>query len=179
MIPAENNPEKLERIIRKRARKEERERMRTAALTSKWASGRFHCPFCGQPLWFTSFENIPEFLERIGITEGRIDPREYVATVDHVVPISRGGPGAIRGNLRVCCRRCNMSKDDATMSEWIAELQMAGHNADGRVWKEAVRQEKAVLRWLERRGVTIRERANYGRGQATFKPYRGPGAPGG
>ena len=42
--------------------------------------------------------------------------REKV-TIDHVVPISRGGRHSI-GNMQPMCRRCNSSKNDRLMVEW-------------------------------------------------------------
>ena len=39
------------------------------------------------------------------------------ATVDHVVPLIRGGTNW-EGNLTPCCRRCNSSKADRFLVEW-------------------------------------------------------------
>jgi len=38
-------------------------------------------------------------------------------TVDHVVPIARGGSHEM-GNLAACCAECNSSKGDKTVEEW-------------------------------------------------------------
>jgi hypothetical protein len=38
-------------------------------------------------------------------------------TLDHIIPISRGGRHAI-GNLQPMCQRCNSSKGDKLMVEW-------------------------------------------------------------
>lgn len=38
-------------------------------------------------------------------------------TMDHVIPLSRGGTGH-EGNLVPCCRRCNASKSDLLIVEW-------------------------------------------------------------
>jgi hypothetical protein len=38
-------------------------------------------------------------------------------TIDHVLPISRGGTNYI-GNLVPCCKPCNSSKCDLTLTEW-------------------------------------------------------------
>lgn len=38
-------------------------------------------------------------------------------TMDHVVPISRGGTHGI-GNLVPCCNSCNIKKNDKTVMEW-------------------------------------------------------------
>lgn len=39
-------------------------------------------------------------------------------TVDHIIPLSRGGPD-IWWNTQAMCRSCNSSKHDKTMEEWI------------------------------------------------------------
>jgi 5-methylcytosine-specific restriction endonuclease McrA len=38
-------------------------------------------------------------------------------TMDHIIPISRGGTHGI-GNLVPCCLHCNMKKNDKTIMEW-------------------------------------------------------------
>lgn len=42
-------------------------------------------------------------------------PRE--ATMDHIVPISRGG-SSVKGNVVVACKQCNTSKKDQVAVEW-------------------------------------------------------------
>ncbi|MBR7121577.1 MAG: HNH endonuclease [Lentisphaeria bacterium] len=39
-------------------------------------------------------------------------------TIDHIVPLSRGGRST-RGNMVVCCRRCNQEKKYLTPVEMI------------------------------------------------------------
>ena len=39
------------------------------------------------------------------------------ATMDHIVPISRGGTST-KGNVVVCCKDCNTKKRDLTAVEW-------------------------------------------------------------
>lgn len=43
------------------------------------------------------------------------------ATIDHIVPKSRGG-GNGWGNLAVCCQSCNSSKYVKTLFEWANDL---------------------------------------------------------
>lgn len=42
---------------------------------------------------------------------------DAATTVDHVVPLSRGGTN-FEGNLAPCCKRCNSSKSDLLLVEW-------------------------------------------------------------
>jgi 5-methylcytosine-specific restriction endonuclease McrA len=59
------------------------------------------CKYCGVPMsWDTT---------RTG------------ATIDHVVPISKGGKNQ-RGNLVLACRGCNNAKADASAEEFKAAL---------------------------------------------------------
>ena len=48
---------------------------------------------------------------------GKKFPREEL-TIDHIVPISRGGRST-RGNMVVCCRSCNQAKKYLTPAEMI------------------------------------------------------------
>lgn len=47
-----------------------------------------------------------------------IDARK--ATVEHVLPLSRGG-GHVASNTRLCCAACNSDKRSRTVEEWIAD----------------------------------------------------------
>lgn len=38
--------------------------------------------------------------------------------VDHIFPLSRGGPSEL-SNLTVACAKCNISKKDKTVGEWL------------------------------------------------------------
>jgi 5-methylcytosine-specific restriction protein A len=44
------------------------------------------------------------------------------ATMDHVVPISRGGKTS-RGNVVLACKTCNTKKQDLTAVEWVQYLE--------------------------------------------------------
>ena len=48
---------------------------------------------------------------------GKKFPREEL-TLDHIVPVARGGRST-RGNLVVCCRKCNQSKGMLTPAEQL------------------------------------------------------------
>ncbi len=47
------------------------------------------------------------------------------ALIDHILPASRGGTNDL-DNLCVCCRKCNTSKQDKTLSEWRGPLEVHG-----------------------------------------------------
>ena len=42
------------------------------------------------------------------------------ATMDHVIPISKGG-GSTKGNLVVCCKKCNVDKRSKSAVELLLE----------------------------------------------------------
>lgn len=44
-------------------------------------------------------------------------------TIDHVQPLSKGGDHALK-NLRVCCQKCNSSKNDKTPEDWASKIGM-------------------------------------------------------
>ncbi|MCC7423608.1 MAG: HNH endonuclease, partial [Planctomycetaceae bacterium] len=43
------------------------------------------------------------------------------STLDHIVPVSRGGDD-IPSNLALCCSHCNFAKASRTLEEWVADL---------------------------------------------------------
>jgi 5-methylcytosine-specific restriction endonuclease McrA len=43
-------------------------------------------------------------------------------TLDHIVPVSRGGQNCI-GNITIACHRCNSSKNDKLLSEWNGRIK--------------------------------------------------------
>ena len=48
----------------------------------------------------------------------KADKRHEAATVDHVVPKSKGGKADDFNNFAVCCNSCNKKKDSATAEEF-------------------------------------------------------------
>ena len=44
------------------------------------------------------------------------------ATMDHILPLVRGGTSS-KSNLVVCCKPCNNSKKDKFFDEWQNELK--------------------------------------------------------
>jgi 5-methylcytosine-specific restriction endonuclease McrA len=97
---AANNRQKLnEKSARRRARKLEAP---TYKLSQKeiWRLYNYACFYCG----------------------------EAGGTIEHVMPLARGGSHGI-GNLVPCCGPCNYSKADKTVMEWrIWKLRMASYS---------------------------------------------------
>ncbi len=54
----------------------------------------------------------------------RVPPSEL--TLDHVVPVSRGGR-TTRGNCVAACKDCNNRKKQLTPVEWTEFLERVGH----------------------------------------------------
>ena len=69
-------------------------------------------------------------LFRAGICHycGKKFPEEEL-TLDHIVPVARGGKST-RGNLVVCCRPCNQAKKYLTPAEMLLRKLEAENNAD-------------------------------------------------
>lgn len=55
-------------------------------------------------------------------------------TIDHVIPISRGGTNH-EGNLTPCCKRCNSTKGDLLLTEWRYG-KPHGHTITRRAWMD-------------------------------------------
>ena len=66
---------------------------RTAIRKKYKFTGREYCAYCGVKL------------------------SRYTATIDHVIPLSRGGTD-FKWNLVWCCKKCNQSKGSKLLSEW-------------------------------------------------------------
>lgn len=56
--------------------------------------------------------------------------------VDHVLPLSRGGPDSFE-NVVLCCHSCNVSKNNRTVEEWLSNdpRKVDQHNSKGAVRK--------------------------------------------
>lgn len=52
------------------------------------------------------------------------DRNRHKATIDHVIPVSRGGLN-LPGNLLVACGCCNRAKANRTLAEWAADILAA------------------------------------------------------
>ncbi len=61
------------------------------------------------------------------LTFDRAERGQYIAskaTVDHVIPISRGG-AHVWGNVCLACWRCNLSKGNRLLTEWVRRPRAA------------------------------------------------------
>lgn len=73
--------------------------------------GELRCEYCNHgPLKIYNFGT--KFNKRNG------------ATVDHKVPISKGGLIFNWSNLCVCCNKCNSQKDNMDYDDWISQLHI-------------------------------------------------------
>lgn len=76
---------------------------------------------------------------------------ELATTVDHVIPLVRGGTN-YEGNLVPCCRRCNSSKAARTVAEWRHGRQASAMESlpDWVIPDRRVRKSKLKLKvWAE------------------------------
>jgi len=85
----------------------ERNRARELRKSQWWKNrvGRGRCHYCGV----------------------QVPPKEL--TLDHIVPVSRGGRST-KGNCVPCCKNCNSSKQQMTPVEWEAYLQQLGYDPE-------------------------------------------------
>lgn len=65
---------------------------------------------------FTAADMLREW-ERQGFTGCSYCPGEF-ESIDHIVPLNRGGAHEL-ANLTPACTRCNSSKRDSLLSEWL------------------------------------------------------------
>lgn len=61
------------------------------------------CKICGTRMWTRLSAKDPYWLTH--------DPSGREATLDHIIPLSRGGPDA-DSNYQLLCRKCNFTKKD-------------------------------------------------------------------
>jgi len=57
--------------------------------------------------------------------QGRFKPAEL--TMDHVVPIARGGR-SVKNNLVPACKECNTAKKTSLLQEWSEEYRTGNDN---------------------------------------------------
>jgi len=60
--------------------------------------------------------------------DAEVAPAEL--TLDHVVPVSRGGR-TTKGNCVAACKLCNNQKQQLTPVEWSTYLERIGYREDG------------------------------------------------
>ena len=79
------------------------------------------CPVCKEKMYYQGYETKREWLSRVGATPGQPGIKKLRhqrrATVDHLLPKSRGGKGG--NNLIIMCSQCNCEKGDMTLDEWL------------------------------------------------------------
>lgn len=68
-------------------------------------SSNMVCEYCGKG-------NLTETLD---VLKGR----SFLATIDHVMPISKGGAIYDRANLKIACYPCNKNKGNLFYDDWI------------------------------------------------------------
>jgi 5-methylcytosine-specific restriction endonuclease McrA len=65
----------------------------------------FQCPICKVTM---------------AINSGQTEIESPVYSIEHIVPLSKGGENAI-DNLTICCRKCNRDNNNADMMEELYE----------------------------------------------------------
>jgi 5-methylcytosine-specific restriction endonuclease McrA len=72
--------------------------------------GVLFCEYCGKR---------PLLVDGEGLTlkKGKI-LKEFLATLDHIVPLSRGGAEFDPANIKLCCPQCNRDKDNKSIVEF-------------------------------------------------------------
>ena len=55
------------------------------------------------------------------------------ATLDHVIPMSRGGPTS-KGNLVAACASCNVAKSDQPLEAWYREQVFYSRRREWAIW---------------------------------------------
>lgn len=93
-------------------------------LTGLMAEPGLHCMYCIKPMAFVD------------------------CSVDHAIPVSRGGPNGL-DNLVVCCKFCNKAKGDMNDTEYrqLLEALEAFDDNGSRVLKRLVAAGNMFRRW--------------------------------
>lgn len=90
---------KLSQIDIEKYERRKKARRRSGRIMQKlWRKHGPHCVWCGR-FTYAALE------ERDGFTELRSDS----ATIEHLIPLSRGGTWEM-SNLRIACHRCNSAR---------------------------------------------------------------------
>lgn len=72
------------------------------------ANGELFCEYCGKG---------PLLVEAKGILF-----KTMLATLDHIIPLCRGGGQFDKGNIKVSCPQCNVSKEDKRLVEFVKQI---------------------------------------------------------
>lgn len=96
--------------------------------------GMVLCPTCRLPLWFhgetrREFAARWEFFMHRRLTDDPAFIYHRQATVDHIIPRSRGGSDH-RKNLMVMCADCNSSKGEMDLFEFVRKNGKRLHLTD-------------------------------------------------
>lgn len=72
--------------------------------------GEPFCEYCGKH---------PLIADDKGLTynKGKI-VKEWLATLDHIIPRSKGGARFSKDNIKLCCPKCNMKKGNLSIKEF-------------------------------------------------------------
>jgi 5-methylcytosine-specific restriction endonuclease McrA len=116
-----------ERVRRWYSKNSEKARMATALYYQKYPERRRinenkrRTAKIGNGIFFISPKDLNRILSSSCYKCGKIDN----VTLDHIIPISRGGRHSV-GNLQPLCKSCNSSKGSKTMTEWKHSKRMLG-----------------------------------------------------
>ena len=79
-----------------------------------WAAGKTQCHWCCGEMYFRGLEAKEAAKARLGLSTKR-ELRAATATLEHLVPLSQGGP-TTRRNLRLAHASCNSKRGAPEMS---------------------------------------------------------------
>jgi 5-methylcytosine-specific restriction endonuclease McrA len=98
-------------------------------LAADYSDGSLSHDICGK--MFASAKRCP-YCERA------LNPSNK--TLDHIVPLSRGGAHGIHNTL-ICCRPCNVRKKAMDFSEWISTLSESCERRARKIYRERYRAD--------------------------------------